>query len=275
MSDIDFKERQKRGRGVESVAHFFLSDVKCSELPQKDTPDHSSKDAAPQKADNDSDLTVQPSNLFIMISSDDHLAQGAFLCCLLALFLARDNINVGLLETTIKLPHTFFLSGGYRNLNALFWEASIDAPEFSSIVTRFQKTCDIVFLHVDASSFARLPGLPIPIGRCLIPTTVRSKDLLSAYGVIKNGVQKKIKKEFDLILFQDKPTDKIKGAVKVMEKMVQQFLSCSICFLGAIQMAKDEILSPSILSTEFYHGVHKEVTASIAGIAQELMNRDE
>jgi hypothetical protein len=286
MADLFSQNGKNGGRGLERVSHFFLSDSSLPESRQKtevsDCPGDADTSfplphgkATPRIRDNEDAVAAPPSNLCIILSPDGLISQSAFLGCMLALSLAGDDVPVGLIETTVRLPHTFFLSGGYKNVNAFFWEADIDAPEFLSMVGRIQKACDVVFLNVTFSVFSGLAGSSLPIGKCLVPTSVDSEDLINTYSVIKSVSQKRVEEEIDLVVFQESPTDNATGAAMVMEKMARRFLSCSIRFLGAIPIAEDMMPARTDLSLSSFKGWPQTVTASINEIAHNIIRADD
>jgi MinD-like ATPase involved in chromosome partitioning or flagellar assembly len=190
---------------------------------------------------------------------------------MLALSLAASDISVGLIETTKRLPHTFLLSGGYENLDAVFWESDLDSPEFLNMVARFRNARDFVLINATASVLLKTTGPAGWVRRCLVPTTIRAQDLLSAYGAIKNASKKWAISEVELVVIKECSTDNAAGAAVVLEKMARRFLPCSVRFVGAVTLAADIDALGALSSMPPLQALPDGAAAEIRDVARNLI----
>lgn len=106
----------KRGRGLEEVAHLFLSHQsppnKAKKLTAKaDTGEFTPLPDSPRKKQREEAVsTVRVTqNACLLFSANSLFAEQPFLVCNLALELARRGFSVGLIETATTVPNTLFL----------------------------------------------------------------------------------------------------------------------------------------------------------------------
>lgn len=222
-------------RGLDTVSRFFLSDRDARDIPSR------CFDGIKEFVEKGQESSVAdaPPDVCMVLCPDGFAAPVSFLGRMLALSMAAADVSVGLIETTTRLPHTFFLSGGYENIDAVFWETDMGLPEFSNMVDRFRSANDFVILNAAASSVLKTQSLAGVTGRCLVPTTVEPRDLLGAYRTVKSASKKWNLSEIELVVVKRHSADNAKGAVAVLEGMARKFLSCSVRFIGAVTVPDD------------------------------------
>lgn len=265
--EVFFQKEKPGGRRLDTVSHFFLTDRDSRNiLPQGSD---SGEDCVKENEENT--LLDTHSEVCVVLCPDGFAPQGSFLGCMLALSLAASDVSVGLIETTTRLPHTFFLSGGYGNLDAVFWEAGLGLPEFLDMVARFGNTCDFVLINVAASALLKTTGPTGWMGRCLVPTTIRSQDLLSTYSTIKNASKRWAISEIDLVCIKQQPTDNAAGAAIVIEKMASKFLPCSVHFAGAVTLSDGIDASGAFSLTPSPQALPDAAVAAVKEIARHLI----
>lgn len=283
MGSLPFQNEKPR-RGLEMVSHFFLSKPSPSkkETTVSDCFDDDEfliscpKEAASAlKQNQTSAVPDRPSNLYTIFSPEGFASQGLFLGCTMALSLAEQGVSVGLIETTARLPHTFYLSGGVKNVNAFFWNTDIGTPAFWRMVGRIQRACDFVMLNVASSILARTGEGRIPPGKSLVPTSARLKDLLYACDVIREIIHRGGEERASVIVFQTQPTDYTPGAKMELEKMLPPCFLPSIRFLGPVPITEAFMASdayPSLTSLkQVPHGVvevMREMTLDLVGLRE-------
>ena len=261
MADLFSQIERQGGRGLETVSHLFLTEP-CS------------PDMLPFRSGNEAESVNAReglSPLSIILCPDGFVPQSAFLGCMLALCLAENNVSVGLIETTVRLPHTFFLSGGYDNLDAVFWEGDPGSPDFLNVVGRLRKTCDFVVVDGALPVFINILGLMGPAGRCLVPTTAHPDDLLKTYSTVKSVSERWAARVIDLVVIRRMPADNVVGAAVILEKMARTFLPCSIRMVGSLPMPAVVAASGNCLPFPSRRDLPEAATSAARDIACHLM----
>jgi hypothetical protein len=282
MTDLFSQNPKHSGRGLDTVSHLFLSSSGPSHGQKKPETRSASKETespslfSRQDAMNDSGKAAcafgtAPSNLCIVLCPEGFAPRGSFLVCTLALALARNHVSVGLIETTAKLPHTFFLSGGYENINAIFWERDPGSAQFEKMLSRLQQTCDIVLMNIGPNGCPDTLGPLMRRSQCLILTTSDPEELLKAYGVMKKASQEWACEEIGLVIFEEGPAKKAEGAFRVMAEMARKFLWCTVSLLGSVYVEGDLPAMPSSLSAPLLQELLQTTAASIEEVARNLV----
>jgi len=179
-------------------------------------------------------------NLCLLFSASKRLSdKKSFLACNLALELAKQDFSVGLIETTARLPNTFFLFGGYKNINAVFWEKDLNSPDFLTILDRLRSTNDFLIMNVSPDAFGpgKMTAAVNPF--FVVPTTGHSEDLLNAYTLIKQIAQDVSCADVGLVIMEEDVSPPAEAVCRVVSEMADKFLSCNIHFMGAISNGQD------------------------------------
>ena len=252
VTGSSMEDREKRGRTLEEVSHFFLSGESPSNPAEKPVgeeavqADGEATTPLPvdfSRTETDKEAVRTPSiqgNLCLLFSASKRLSEeNSFLACNLAIELARRDFSVGLVETTARLPNTFFLFGGYKNINAVFWEKDLNSPDFLTILDRLSSTNDFLIMNVSPEVFG--PGkMTAAINPFfVVPTTGRSEDLLNAYTLIKQIAQDGSCPDIGLVILGEDPLLPAEAVGQVISEMADKFLSCNIHFMGAIPNGMD------------------------------------
>ena len=247
VTGSSMEDREKRGRTLEEVSHFFLSGERPADQGEKPVGEQlvqaDGEATTPMPVDLPRTETHQNAgltapiqeNLCLLFSASKRLShKKSFLACNLALELAKQDFSVGLIETTARLPNTFFLFGGYKNINAVFWEKDLDSPDFLTILDRLRSTNDFLIMNVSPEVFG--PGkMTAAINPFfVVPTTGRSEDLLNAYTLIKQIAQDGSCPDIGLVILGEDPLLPAEAVGQVISEMADKFLSCNIHFMGAI-----------------------------------------
>jgi len=247
VAGSSMEDREKRGRTLEDVSHFFLSGERPSNPAERPVGEEAvkadGKATTPMPVDLPRTETHQNAgptvpiqeNLCLLFSASKRLShKKSFLACNLALELAKQDFSVGLIETTARLPNTFFLFGGYKNINAVFWEKDLNSPDFLTILDRLRSTNDFLIMNVSPDAFGpgKMTAAIHPF--FVVPTTGRSEDLLNAYTLIKQIARDVSCPDIGLVILGEDPLLPAEAVGKVIAEMAEKFLSCNIHFMGAI-----------------------------------------
>ncbi|MGD8758308.1 MAG: hypothetical protein PVH78_05495 [Deltaproteobacteria bacterium] len=246
------ENREKRGRTLEEVSHFFLSGERPSKQGEEPVGEQAAQAdgeaSTPMPVDlsrTETDQNAGPTapiqeNVCLLFSASKRLSdKKSFLACNLALELARQDFSVGLIETTARLPNTFFLFGGYKNINAVFWEKDLNSPDFLTILDRLRRANDFLVMNVSPDVFGpgKMTAAIHPF--FVIPTTGHSEDLLNAYALIKQIARDGSCPDIGLVILGEDPLLPAEAMGEIMSAMAQKFLSCKIHFMGAIPDGAD------------------------------------
>jgi hypothetical protein len=252
VTGSSMEDREKRGRTLEEVSHFFLSGERPSNQAEKPVGEQAvqadGEATTPMPVDLPRTETHQKAgptapiqeNLCLLFSASKRLSdKKSFLACNLALELAKQDFSVGLIETTARLPNTFFLFGGYKNINAVFWEKDLNSPDFLTILDRLRSTNDFLIMNVSPDAFG--PGkMTAAINPFfVVPTTGRSEDLLNAYTLIKQIARDVSCPDIGLVILGEDPLLPAEAVGQVISEMADKFLSCNIHFMGVIPNGVD------------------------------------
>lgn len=258
------------GRRLERISHLFLTGRDPETVPP--SPPVRPESTVKNTEETTSDDTHAP--IYAIVSPEGLISQGALLSCLLARSLATADISVGLVETTVKLPHTFFLSGGYPNIDAVYWEADPRLPEFLHMVARIRSNCELVLINMASSAFSDIDGLGTLTWRYLVPTTIHPDALLNAYAAIKLIATKWRKSIIELVVFKNQPADKAAGAAVILEKMTRRFLTCRVRLAGTIPLTVNHAADASCLSAAFLQRMPEDAAAAAREIAVNFIQSD-
>ena len=281
------EDREKRGRTLEEVSHFFLSGERPYNQAEKSVGERAVQaDGAastPMPADLSRTETHQNAgatapiqeNLCLLFYASKGLSdKKSFLACNLALELAKQDFSVGLIETTARLPNTFFLFGGYKNINAVFWEKDLNSPDFLTILDRLRSTNDFLVMNVSPDVFG--PGkMTAAINPFfVVPTTGRSEDLLNAYTLIKQIARDVSCPDIGLVILGEDPLLPAEAVGKVMSEMADKFLACNIHFMGVIPNGADASQATLTQTPLVEASEDSPFSESIKRLADNLINRN-
>jgi hypothetical protein len=305
------EDRKKQARGLEEVSHFFLSGQRVPEEARKLTGDEVQTDAG--------EITTMPDGIArnawnkgvedevyrspvkrsscLLFSSDSLFAEKSFLSCNLALELARRDFSVGLIETTARLPNTFFLLGplfpvpptpptleplrlidisigARKNLKAVFLEKDFGSSDSFTVLDRLNSESDFLIINASPAVFGLRRMISFINPFFIVPTTVRSEELLSSYSLIKQISLGVSRGEVGLLIMEERSCQKAEAAFSVIAEMAHKFLSCKIRFMGPIPKGAD--LSRSILTRTplLLEGENSSISQSIRKLADGLIQKN-
>ncbi len=273
-------DRKKQARGLEEISHFFLSCQSPSDQAKKLTGKEVQADAGeitplPRDIARNEGLEKAVSrapvnrSLSLLFSSSSLFAEKSFLACNLALELARRNFSVGLIEATTRLPNTFYFLGslfpvpptppapeplelidisiaGCKNIKAVFWEKDLDSADAFTILDRLNSESDFLVINASPDIFGLREMISLMNPFFIVPTTVRSEELLNSYSLIKQISQGLSCREVGLLIMEERFCRKAEAGFRVIAEMAHKFLSCKISLMGPIPKGAD--LSRSILT---------------------------
>ncbi|NVL89685.1 MAG: hypothetical protein HWN69_01645 [Desulfobacterales bacterium] len=278
------EHKRTHGRSLDKVSHFFLSGRgpldQASEPTGKEVRADVGKigplpgDVALKEGLEEAVFAAPvKGNLCLLLSSNSLIAVQSCLACNLALELARRNFSVGLIETTTRLPYTFFLFGGYENVNAIFWEKGLDSADFLAILHRLSSKSDFLIINVSSDIIGSRETLPLVNPFFIVSTTVHSEELLNSYLLVKQISRGMPGGKIGLLVMEERHSQKGEAAFSVMAAMADKFLSCKVRFMGTIYKETDLSWStfpqpPSLPETE-----DSPVSQSIRKLADSLTSK--
>lgn len=280
--------REKRSRTLEEVSHFFLSGESPSNQAEKPAgnqrvqPDGEAITPLPvdlSSTETHEEAVCTPSiqgNLCLIFSAAKRLSEeNSFLACNLAIELARRDFSVGLVETTARLPNTFFLFGGYKNINAVCWEKNLNSDDFLAISGKLRGTNDFLLMNVSPEFFG--PGkMTAPIHPFfVVPTTVRSEDLLKSYVLIKQIARDVSCPDVGLVIMEEDVSPPAEAICRVMSEMARKFLSCRIHCMGSIPKGMHSSLATLTQTPLLQEPRHSPLAESIKKLADVLIERND
>ena len=299
------EDRKKQARGLEEVSHFFLSGQTAPEEARKLTVEEVLADAG--------EITTVPDGIArkegvqdevyrapvkrsscLLFFSNSLFAEQSFLSCNLALELARRDFSVGLIETTTRLPNTFFLLGSLfpvpptppaleplrlidisigacKNIKAVFLEKDFGSSDSFTILNRLNSESDFLIINASPAVFGLREMISFINPFFIVPTTVRSEELLNSYSLIKQISLGVSRGEVGLLIMEERFGQKAEAAFGVITEMAHKFLSCKIRFMGPIPKGAD--LSRSILTRTplLLEGENSSISQSIRKLADGLI----
>jgi hypothetical protein len=242
----------------------------------------------------------------LLFSSNRFFAEKSFLACDLALELARRDFSVGLIEATTRLPNTFFFLGslvpgstrkespsslsvppappapeplvlvdisigGCKKIKAVFWEKGFDSADSFTILNRLNSESDFIVINASPDIFGLREMISHMNPFFIVPTTVRSEELLNSYSLIKQIAQGMSCGEVGLLIMEERFGQKAEAGFRVIAEMAHKFLSYKIRFMGPIPKGAD--LSRSILTrTPIFLGEENSpISQSIRKLADDLI----
>lgn len=241
------EDRVKKGRTLEEVSHLFLSSQRPSNQAEKPIGKQGAQadgetiawhpaDLSQTETQQDARCTMpMQGNLCLLFCGSKRLCEEkSFLASSLAFELARRDFSVGLIETTATLPSTFFLFGGYKNIDAVFWERDLDSAGFLTIFDRLRSTNEFLIVNVFPNVFGSGKMYASTNPFFVVPTTVCSEELLKAYLLIKQICRDVCCPDIGLVIMGEDVSHAAAAACKLISQMAQKFLSCKIHFMGSI-----------------------------------------
>jgi hypothetical protein len=280
--------REKRSRTLEEVSHFFLSGESPSNQAEKPSgnqlvqPDGEAitplpVDLSPTETHREAVHTSPiQGNLCLIFSAAKRLSEeNSFLACNLAIELARRDFSVGLVETTARLPNTFFLFGGYKNINAVCWEKGLNSDDFLAISGKLRGTNDFLLMNVSPEVFGpgKMTAAVNPF--FIVPTTVRSEDLLQSYVLIKQIARDVSCPDVGLVIMEEDLSPPTEAVCRVMSKMAQKFLSCRIHCMGSIPKEMDSSLATLTQAPLLEEPGRSPLSESIKKLADGLIEKND
>jgi hypothetical protein len=301
------EDRKKQARGLEEVSHLFLSRQSPSDQAKKLTEKQVQADAgeiAPLPDDIARNERLKEAvsrapvkrSLCLLFSSNSLFAEKSFLACNLALELARRDFSVGLIEATTRLPNTFYFLGSLfpvppappareplelidisigpcKNIKAVFWEKDFDSADSFTILNKLNSESDFLVINASPDSFGLREMISHMNPFFIVPTTVRSEELLNSYLLIKQIAQGMSCGEVGLLIMEERFCQKAEAGFRVIAEMAHKFLSCKIRFVGPIPKGTD--LSRSILTRTplFLEEENSPVSQSIRKLADGLIQK--
>jgi hypothetical protein len=301
------EDRKKKVRGLEEVSHFFLSGQSSTSEARKLT----RKEVQPDPGETTSvadriarNVGVKDEvyrvpvkrNSCLLFSSNSLFAEKSFLACNLALELTRRNFSVGLIEATTRQPNTFFLLGSLfpvpptrpaleplkvidisfgapKNIRAVFWEKDFDSADSMSVLNRLNSESDFLIVNASPDIFGLRKMISLISPFFIVPTTVRSEELLNSYSLIKQICMDTSSAEVGLLIMAERFCQKAEAAFSVIAEMAHKFLSCKIRFMGPIPKGAD--FSRSILTRTplLLEGEDSSISKSIRKLADGLIQK--
>ena len=299
------EDRKKQARGLEEISHFFLSCQSPSDQAKKLTGKEVQADAGeitplPGNIARNERLEEAVSSapvkrsLCLLFSSNSLFAEKSFLACNLAIELARRDFSVALIEATTRLPNTFYFLGslfpvppappapeplelidisiaGCKNIKAVFWEKDFDSADSFTILDRLNSESDFLIINASPDIFGLREMISFMNPFFIVPTTVRSEELLNSYSLIKQISRGLSCGEVGLLIMEERFCQKAEAGFSVIAEMAHKFLSCKIRFLGPIPKGAD--LSRSILTRRplFLEEEDSPISESIRKLADDLI----
>jgi hypothetical protein len=301
------EDRKKQARGLEEISHFFLSRQSPSDQAKKLTEKQVQADAgeiAPLPDDIARNERLEEAvsrapvkdTLCLLFSSNSLFAEKSFLACNLALELARRDFSVGLIEATTRVPNTFYFLGSLfpvppappareplelidisigpcKNIKAVFWEKDFDSADSFTILNKLNSESDFLVINASPDSFGLREMISHMNPFFIVPTTVRSEELLNSYLLIKQIAQGMSCGEVGLLIMEERFCQKAEAGFRVIAEMAHKFLSCKIRFVGPIPKGTD--LSRSILTRTplFLEEENSPISQSIRKLADGLIQK--
>jgi hypothetical protein len=280
--------REKRSRTLEEVSHFFLSGESPSnqaekpagnQLVQADAEALTPLPVDLSRTETHKEAVRTPpiqGNLCLLFSASKRLSEeNSFLACNLAIELARRDFSVGLVETTARLPNTFFLFGGYKNINAVCWEKDLNSPDFLTILDRLSSTNDFLIMNVSPDVFGpgKMTAAIHPF--FVVPTTGRSEDLLNAYTLIKQIARDVSCPDVGLVIMEEDVSPSAEAVCRVMSEMAQKFLSCTIHCMGSIPKGMHSSLATVTQTPSLQESKDSPLSESIKKLADSLIEKND
>ena len=262
--------KKKQARGLEEVSHFFLSRQDPSQSKENNGKGAQAHAVEIPSLPKD---TARGSSLFFF-SSSSLFAEKSFLACNLAIELARRNISVGLIETTTRVPNTFFLLGSLfpestrhentpsmnknsptgpqraptpeplklfdisvgspKNIKAVFWENNVDSPDSSSALHTLFSESEFLIINATPDILKLRELTYLMNDFFIILTTVRSEQLLNAYLLIKQISSCVGRGEIALTVMDEGFSQDTDAAYRIITDMANKFLSCKVRSAGTI-----------------------------------------
>lgn len=280
------EDREKRDRTLEEVSHLFLSGERPSNQTEKpigkqvaqadgETITWHPADLSQTETQKDAGRTMpMQGNLCLLVSASKRLSEEkSCLACSLAFELARRDFSVGLIETTARLPSTFFLFGGYKNINAIFWERDLDSAGFLTILDRLRSTNDFLIMNVSADVFGQGKMNASINPFFIVSTTVCSEELLKSYLLIKQISRDVRCPDIGLVIMEEDVSRQAEAACKVISEMAQKFLSCKIHFVGSIPKGTHSSQPIPTQTPLLQESGHSPLSQSITKLAERLIQK--
>ncbi len=248
---------KKKKRGLEEISHLFLSRQRI--LEKEEGPGENETGTSGDKVPLLIDQTVRDTspvghNLAIVFSSSSSLfAEKSFLACNLAVELAKRGSSVALIETTIRVPNTFYLLGPLfspdateplrpinifdndrKCIKAFFWEQGLDDVDSFAIISELSRESEFVIINALPEISLLREMLCSLNSLFIVPTTARSEQLLNSYRLIKKISQQMTCEEVALLVIDEGFSLNPDAAFGLLKDMAHKFLECEVQFWGSI-----------------------------------------
>lgn len=302
------EDRKKHARGLEEVSHFFLSSQSATEEARNLIREDVKADACEITTVPDGialyegvqgELYRAPvkRSSCLLFSSISLFEEKSFIACNLALELARRDFSIGLIETTTRAPNSFFLMGSLfpvpptppalaplrliditigagKNIKAVFLEKDFGSSDSFTILDRLKSESDFLIINASPAFLGLRKMISFINPFFIVPTTVRSEELLNSYSLIKRTSLSVSRGEVGLLIMEERFCQKTEAAFRVLAEMAQRFLSCKIRFMGSIPKGAD--LSQAILTRTplFLEGENSSISQSIRKLADGLIQEN-
>jgi len=302
------EDRKKHARGLEEVSHFFLSG--------QSAPDEARKFAWEEVQADAGEITTMPDGIArnegaedkvyrapvkrsscLLFSSNSLFVEKSFLSCNLSVELARRGFSVGLIETTTRLPNTFFFFGSLfpvpptppaleplrlidisigacKNIKAVFIDKDFGSSGSFTILDRLNSESDFLIINASTAVFGLRKMISFINPFFIVPTTVHSEELLNSYSLIKQISLGDFCGEVGLLIMEERFCRKAEAAYCVIAEMAHKFLSCKIRFMEPVPKGAD--LSRSILTRTplLLEEENSSISQSIRKLADVLIQKN-
>jgi hypothetical protein len=250
------KAKKKQARGLEEVSHFFLSHQSPSPIEE---PSGKETQAPPCEVSSLASNAAHGFPLFFF-SSSGLFAEKSFLACNLAIELAKRNFSVGLIETTTRVPNTFFLLGSLfpesapaleslklfdisigspKNIRAVFWKKNVDYRDALTTLNRLRSESEFLIINATPEILGLREMTCFMNHFFIVPFAERPEQILNSYLVLKQISRHVSCGEIGLLVMEEGFSQNTDAAFKILTDMASKFLSCKVRCAGAIPKAAE------------------------------------
>jgi flagellar biosynthesis protein FlhG len=250
----------------------------------------------------------------IFFSSSGLFAEKSFLACNLALELAKRNYSVGLIETSTSLPNTFFLFGslfpeftakeyassipgglqanlkmssaleplrlmdisieGSKGIKAVFWEKDRNCADSLEVLNGLDNESEFLIMNASPDILELREMICRMSPFFIVPTTVRSEQLLNSYLLIKQISRDTVRAEVALLIMDEGFSQNTEAAFRVIQDMTDKFLSCNIHFMGIVPKGAEFFQSILNRAPLLLDGKSSPLSRSISKLADKLIQNN-
>ncbi|MFC1890637.1 MinD/ParA family protein [Thermodesulfobacteriota bacterium] len=317
--------RKYKGRNIEEVSHLFLSHQNAPDVRKIPTEDVSrpgisglvpltGDSAYREKGEVAASTAGAEQKLCLLLSSEHLFVEKSFLACNLALELAKKSISVGLIETTARLPNTFFLMGsllpestgtegaspsadmmpktrpshpvfehlklvnipinGRKGIKAAFMLNGPGSVDTLETFLKLRRESRFLIVNTTPDIFKFKETISSMNPFFIVPTTADPEELLQSYALVKRISQVMDCPEVGLLIIEESADNNAEGAYHIIKEMTKKFLSAGIHFMGTIPTGDG--LSKSILTRSplCLKAESSPVSRSIVKLADHVIRRN-